>query len=80
MLSTNPFQLLLAGISETEAKPVTLTFLDWVSATVNKPSIVIQNYGEAFQVLEFLANARVVELIKLSNPEQYTIRKINYGN
>ena len=44
--------------------------------TVNEPSPVIQTYGEAFQVLEFLATAGVIELVHASTePKQYKIRK-----
>lgn len=76
-LTTNPFAILLAGLSTTEAKPVTLQFLDWVSSVVNKPSEVVQTYGEAFQVLQFLETARVVELLEVAdNPGAYTIRKL----
>jgi hypothetical protein len=47
-----------------------------VHDTVNEPSPVIQTYGEAFQVLEFLATAGVIELVHASTePKQYKIRK-----
>ena len=75
--STNPFKVLLAGLSTAEQVPVTLQFLEWVTEVINEPSEVIQTYGEAFQVLEFLAQAQVVELTPLAdNPGAYTIRKI----
>lgn len=69
--------MLLAGLSTTEPVPVTLQFLQWVSTTINEPSEVVQTYGEAFQVLEFLANAGVVELTPVhDNPGAYTIKRI----
>lgn len=69
--------MLLAGLSTTESTPVTLQFLEWVTHIVNAPSEVVQTYGEAFQVLEFLANARVVELLPIpDSPGTYTIRKL----
>lgn len=69
--------MLLAGLSTTESVPVTLQFLQWVSTTINEPSEVVQTYGEAFQVLEFLANAGVVELTAIEdNPGAYTIKRI----
>lgn len=75
--STNPFRVLLAGLSSTEPVPVTLQFLKHVSEIVNKPSVVLQTYGEAFQVLEFLAQAKAVELLPVeNNPGAYTIRKL----
>lgn len=72
----NPFQVLLAGLSQTESTPVTLQFLEWVTQTINEPSEVVQTYGEAFQVLKFLENAGVVELTPVhDNPGAYTIKK-----
>lgn len=76
-LSMNPFQVLLAGLSETESIPVTLQFLEWVTKIINEPSEVVQTYGEAFQVLQFLETAGVVELTAIhNNPGAYTIRKL----
>jgi len=38
---------------------------------------MIQTYGEAFQTLEFLAQARAVELVPLNgDPNQFKIRKL----
>ena len=69
--------MLLTGLSKTENVPVTLEFLKWVTKTINEPSEVVQTYGEAFQVLEFLANAGVVELTAVEDtPGAYTIKKI----
>lgn len=75
-LSTNPFAILLAGLSTTEPTPVTLGFLEWVTTVVNEPSEVVQTYGEAFQVLQFLETARVVELLEVPGQDAFTIRKI----
>lgn len=75
--STNPFRVLLAGLSSTEPTPVTLQFLKQVSEIINEPSVVVQTYGEAFQVLEFLAQAQAVELLPVeNNPGTYTIKKL----
>jgi hypothetical protein len=39
--------------------------------------VVLQTYGEAFQTLEFLAQARAVELVPLEpGSQQYKIRKL----
>jgi hypothetical protein len=39
--------------------------------------VVVQTYGEAFQTLEFLAQARAVELVPLEpDSQQYKIRKL----
>lgn len=75
-LNTNPFRVLLTGLSQTESIPVTLQFLEWVTEVINQPSVVVQTYGEAFQVLQFLATAGVVELTPVyNNPGAYTIKK-----
>ena len=67
--------MLLTGLS-TNPVPVTLQFLEQVTSIINQPSEVVQTYGEAFQVLEFLANAGVVELIAIpNNPGAYTIKR-----
>ena len=75
-MTTNPFKTLLTGLSSTENVPVTLQFLEWVTNIINEPSEVVQTYGEAFEVLKFLATAGVVELTPVEdNPGAYTIRK-----
>ena len=76
-MTTNPFKTLLAGLSSTESVPVTLQFLEWVTKIINEPSEVVQTYGEAFQVLQFLETAGVVELTAVEdNPGAYTIKKL----
>ena len=76
-MTTNPFHKLLAGLSAVEYKVVTLDYLKIVSETVNEPSTIVQTFGEAFQILEFLAEARVVELVKVDgNIGVYKIRKL----
>lgn len=75
-MTPNPFKELLAGLSDTEFTTVTLDYLKHVSDTVNKPSRVIQTYGEAFQVLQFLANAKAIEMHLHEEPNVYTIRKL----
>lgn len=54
-----------------------MQYLKQVSDIINEPSPVVQTYGEAFQVLEFLANARAVELVPIDGEQkQYKIRKL----
>jgi hypothetical protein len=54
-----------------------MQYLKHVSDIINEPSPVVQTYGEAFQVLEFLATARAVELVPLDGEQkQYKIRKL----
>lgn len=64
-------------LSITEYQPVTLDYLKRVSDIINEPSPVVQTYGEAFQVLEFLATAKAVELVPVDGEQkQYKIRKL----
>lgn len=72
----NPFHKLLAGLSDTEYRTVTLDFLEQVSQIVNEHSVLVQTFGEAFQVLEFLHDAKAVELVLLDEAEgAYKIKK-----
>jgi hypothetical protein len=67
----------LKELSITEYQPVTLDYLKRVSDIINEPSPVVQTYGEAFQVLEFLATAKAVELVPVDGEQkQYKIRKL----
>lgn len=60
-----------------EYQDVTLQLLKQVSVIINEPSVVVQTYGETFQVLEFLAKANAVELTETSpGSKQYKIRKL----
>lgn len=43
---------------------------------VNTPKKVVHTYTQAFQVLEFLAEAKVIELVGSGDPTQYKIRKL----
>jgi len=73
----NPFAKLLNEILTDEFQPVTLGLLQQVTETVNMHGEMIQTYGEAFQTLEFLAQARAVELVSLNgDPNQFKIRKL----
>lgn len=74
--TTNPFRTLLAGLSSSEPHAVTLQFLEWVTQVINEPSEVVQTYGEAFQVLQFLETAGVVEIIQIPGTKTYTVKKL----
>lgn len=54
---------------------VTLDFLTQVRDLVNKETTIITTYGEAFQVLEFLAKAKAVELEPAEKAGVFKIRK-----
>jgi hypothetical protein len=73
----NPFRKLLNEAFTAEFQSVTLQLLERVTTIVNEPSVVVQTYGEAFQTLEFLAQAHAVELVPLEpGSQQYKIRKL----
>jgi hypothetical protein len=73
----NPFTKLLNETLTVEFQPVTLQLLEQVTHTVNMHGEMIQTYGEAFQTLEFLAQAGAVELASLNgDPNQFKIRKL----
>jgi hypothetical protein len=68
---------LLSELSSSEYQVVTVSYLKHVSSIINKSSTIVQTYGEAFKVLEFLAAAKVLELKPLEdNLGVYKIRKI----
>lgn len=75
-MTENPFKVLLHTLSDLEYTDVTIGFLKQAAAIINEPSQVVQTYGEMFQVLEFLANAGVVELKLYPDENLYKIRKI----
>lgn len=76
-MTPNPFTKLLNELLTSEYQPVSLQFLKELTDIVNEPSEVIQTYGEAFQVLEFLATAKAIELVPIStDSKQYKVRKL----
>ena len=54
---------------------VTLDFLTQVRDLVNQETTIVTTYGEAFQVLEFLAKAKAVELEPAEKAGVFKIRK-----
>lgn len=77
----NPFKVLLSTLIDNEYQEVSLPFLAMVSGIINNPTTIVETYGEAFRVLEFLAEAKVVELVPIA-PElnQFKIRKLYNGD
>jgi len=76
-MTPNPFAKLLNETLTAEFQPVTLDLLERVTNTVNMHGEMVQTYGEAFQTLEFLAQARAVELVPLNgDATQFKIRKL----
>ena len=75
----NPFKVLVGNLS-TEWKIVSLAYLKEVHDTINAESNIIQTYGDAFEILEYLANAKVIDLVPLEGEDNvYKIRKIEYN-
>ena len=75
-MTPNPFHKLLAGLSDDKYQTVTLDYLKIVSEIVNEHSVVVQTFGEAFRVLEFLHDAKAVELVLLDESQGvYKIKK-----
>jgi len=75
----NPFKMLTGNLSN-EWKIVSLAYLKEVHDTINAESPIIQTYGDAFDILEFLAKAKVIDLVPVEGEESvYKIRKIEYN-
>lgn len=72
--TTNPFRIIVDKLSETPA-PVTLEYLSWVNLVLQEHGIFLETYGEVFRVLEYLADAGVVELD--SDNDCHVIKKVN---
>ena len=71
----NPFRKLLTQLHTEHWQLVTLDFLKTVCDLVNKDEKLITTYGEAFEVLEYLEKARVVELEPADEHGVFKIRK-----
>ena len=74
-LTKNPFRILLTQLDTEKWQIVTLKFLATVTDLINKDKELILTYGEAFKVLEFLAEAQVIELESVENTDIFKIRK-----
>jgi len=75
----NPFKVLVGNLT-TEWRPVSLEYLKEIHDTINAESDIIKTYGDAFDILEYLANAKVVDLEMIDGNESiYKIRKVDYS-
>lgn len=75
----NPFKVLVGNLT-TEWKVVSLAYLQEVHDTINAESPIIKTYGDAFDILEYLANARVIDLESVEGEDSvYKIRKVDYS-
>jgi hypothetical protein len=68
----------LTQLHTEEWRLVTLDFLKLVHDLVNKDEQLISTYGEAFEVLQYLEKARVVELEPAEEHGVFKIRKRFY--
>lgn len=71
----NPFRKLLTQLHTEEWRLVTLDFLRLVHDLINKDEQLITTYGEAFEVLQYLEKAQVVELEPAEQQGVFKIRK-----
>ena len=71
----NPFKKLLTQLHTEEWRLVTLDFLKLVHDLVNRDEQLITTYGEAFEVLQFLQQAQVIELEPAEEHGVFKIRK-----
>lgn len=79
---TNPFATILAELSSTEYKEVSLEYLTHVAAIINKnkPKVLLKTYGEVFDALQFLADNGAVELVEiLPDSGSFKIKKAYNG-
>jgi hypothetical protein len=77
--SNNPFTVLVGNLT-TDWKVVSLDYLKEVHDTINTESTIIKTYGDAFDILEYLANAKVIDLELVEGEDSvYKIRKVDYS-
>ena len=76
--SENPFKKLLTHLHTEDWRLVTLDFLKLVHDLVNKDERLIHTYGEAFEILQYLEKAGVVELEPAEEHGVFKIRKKVY--
>ena len=74
-LKTNPFKILVGELSTDTWKLVNLEYLNHVADLVNQDEQRIATYGEAFAILEYLEQAKIVELRPVEDTGIYKIRK-----
>jgi hypothetical protein len=63
-----------------EWQVVSINYLKHVHDVINEASPIVETYGDAFEVLEYLHKAKVVELAPLENEDGvFKIRKVDYS-
>ena len=72
---------MLAGLSHTEYKVITLGYLEDIAKILNEPQVIVKTFDETFKILQYLADAKAVELVPIDESlGVYKIKKVNYGN
>lgn len=74
-MTTNPFKTLVGELSTDTWKLVTLEYLKHVADLVNTEERRVITYGEAFTVLEYLEQAKIVVLEPVEDTGIFKIRK-----
>jgi hypothetical protein len=73
---TNPFYEIVGELSKDEWTPVTIAYLEKIAKLVNVNNKLVETYGQAFEVLEFLRDGGAVELQLLKGTTNiYKIRR-----
>lgn len=72
----NPFYEIVGELSKDEWTPVTIAYLEKIAKLVNVDNKLVETYGQAFEVLEFLRDGGVVELTLINgSTSMYKIRR-----
>ena len=73
----NPFKTIVANLSE-EWQPITLNYLKYIHDTINEETKLINTFGQAFTVLEYLNNNNAINLESDTAENTFKIRKAIY--
>jgi len=74
--TTNPFKIIVDDLSQDTWRKVSLEYLDWIHQLMKPHKIPLETYGDAFKVLEFLAEHGAIEL--QSKEDYHLIKRGNY--
>ncbi len=73
---TNPFEIILNNLPDSNTKPLTLQYLDWVNSILGKYDHRCKTYSDIIEVLEFMEEHNLIKLIKDSETGTYVLEKI----
>jgi hypothetical protein len=75
----NPFKVLVGNLS-TDWQEVSISYLKEVHDIINSKKSIIKTYGDAFDILQYLHNVNVVELVPVDTHDGiYKIRKVDHS-